>query len=616
MQDAVFSPRIVGRLRPDFHSLEAILASPPFAGKTGEALVLAIYDYFTDRTDGVWHFWAMDERDGDPVGWSNVQDPVKLLNCYGWMLCGQNAAMLQGLYRAAGLPSRIRGLPGHTVCEVFFDGRWHILDVDMWTWFRTPEGHLAGIDELSQAPRALILDNHDRSDPCNLPDRRLDDYARMYEEAGRKDPCIFPFWAARAHTMDFALRPGETLIRSQGDSGRCIIPGAWKANMEGQYRSEWKHGRPRERFEPLRTYGNGRWIYRPDLTARTRDVELGAWSRDGVDQDGEGLIGPGSIVFRIQSPYPFCGIADLTKPGFPAADGVHLEATGTGALRIEVSDAEGGFVEVATRSGTFTERIDITGAMVSRYDALIRLTLGDGARLSGFAFDGYIMTAPLSLPRLAEGANPMEVRCCDRHRLRTTPWQVPVDFRSEAALRRDLVRVESGRIAPGARDRVRIEAPVDGAACAVFRFVAPTHRRFAWIYVVATVPEGPVEGPARRAGLEWSGDGAAWNPLAAIEVPRTPLQWDGSLDGEFRLPQEAGEVWLRATSGTGLTALVFVGHLAEPASPARLRIVHRWREGDEEREFAPPVDASGYAIVCGTDPRQHAIEMGVPSVPR
>jgi len=617
MPDAVHSPRVVGELRPDFHSLETILATPPFAGKTGEAMALAIYDYFTSKVDGVWHFWPMDELDGNPIGWSRVEDPVKLLNCYGWTICGQNAAMLQGFYRAAGMPSRMRGAPGHTLCEVFFDGRWHILDVDMWTWFRTPAGHLASMEELAADPRALILDNTQRSNPCNLPDRTLEGYAQMYEEEGKKPvKTIFPFWAARVHTMDFVLRPGETLIRSQGDANRFNIPSAWKELVQGQFRSEWRERRPRERYEPLRTFGNGRWLYQPDLTAKTRDVELGAWSREGVTQDQDGLVGPGVIVFRIQSPYPFAGIADLDQPGFPAKDGVQLTLAGTGTVRAEITDAEGRFIEVAATRDAFTIKQDITQPMVSRYSALIRLTLADQARLSSFAFDGWIMTAPLSLPRLVEGANRMELRTLDKHGLGTVPWNQPVDFRSEAALRTALVRVEAGALAPAARNRVKILPPADGAMRAVFRFDAPAARRFAWAYAVATVQEGPVDAPAKKATLEWSADGAAWKDVATIAIPNTPLQWDASLDGEVRPPEAAGQLWLRVSSDTALTALDFAGHLAEAASPATLRIVHRWREAAGEREFAVPAGNAPYAVTCGADPRGHSIEMRVPSLPR
>ena len=119
MSNHVYSPRIVGEPRPDCHSLETLLASPPFAGRQGESLALALYDYLTSPVDGVWHGWPPNENAGEPVGWGDVSDPVKTLNAYGWAICGQNAELLFGLYHAAGLPARIRCLSGHKVCGVF-----------------------------------------------------------------------------------------------------------------------------------------------------------------------------------------------------------------------------------------------------------------------------------------------------------------------------------------------------------------------------------------------------------------------------------------------------------------------------------------------------------------
>lgn len=606
---AIHSPRVVGELRPDCHSLEAFLASPRFAGKQGEALVLALYDLLISPLDGVWHGWPMNERQGDPVGWGDVSDPVKLLNAYGWTICGQNALLLQGLYRAAGMPCRLRQLPGHVVCEVAYDDRWHVLDADMRTWFRTPDGHIAGVDDLVRDPRGLILDNRHRSSPCSLPDRPLEHYAHMYEAVTSKGVPTFPDWATRIHSMDFTLRPGETLIRSQVGDGRFHMPATWREFLR-VHGGEWP-GQPRERFEPFRTIGNGRWIYAPNLSVNTRDVELGAWTRDGLGQDEYGLLGPGSIVFRMQSPYPFCGIPNQAQACFPASDGVWLELAGSGALHAEVSDAEGRFVEVAAPG-----RCDLTALMASRYGALIRLTLGQGARLSALRFDGRLMTAPMSLPRLVEGENRMSLRTLDRHGQRTTPWTVPVDFRSKTALSAALVRVEAGSLVPGARERLRLAPPPAGPACAVFRFAAPAARSFAWAYAIATVPERPTGGRASQAVLEWSPDGSTWKTMAAIDIPGTPLQWDASLDGEAHPTGPQRHLWLRVTSATGLIGLEFAGHLAEPASPAELRITHRWYEAGGERAYAVPSGDSTYAIPCGSEPRQHSIEMRAPSLPR
>ncbi len=610
MPGHIYSPRIVGERRADVTSLEAMLATPSLAGRSGESLALALYDYLSNPVDGVWHGWPPNENAGTPVGWGDVSDPVKLLNVYGWAICAQNAEVLLGLYRAAGLPARIRGVPGHVVCEVSYEGRWHVLDADMRTWFRAPEGHLLGVDELAQNARRLIVDNPSKSDPCNLPDQSLEDYAGMYERS-KGTPSTFPVWATRAHTMDFMLRPGETLVRSQAHQGRFHLPQTWRELMRGPSGHEWR-GLPQERFAPFRTIGNGRWTYAPDLTDRSRDVEFGVWSRTGLTQDAHGLKGPGSAVFRIQSPYPFCGMPDATHPETPPANGVWLALSGEGAVTAEVADAEDRFVSVAATNGVFSLKPDITPLLDARYTALIRLTLAPGARLATFAFDGYLMTAPLSLPRLAEGPNRMTLRSGDKFGRPTLPWTMPVDFRSETALRRTLIRLESGTLQPWKRDRLRVAPAASGPARAIFRFAAPEPRRFAWAYALATVPEGPTNATPRQAELAWSTDGVTWLPIGRLAIPATPLQWDASLDGECVPASACPVLWLRVTSETGLIALELAGHLEAPACPDDLQITHRWTEDGALREFTAPSGRTSYEFLCGRNPQAHTIEMRAP----
>ena len=471
-----------------------------------------------------------------------MSDPVKLLNAYGWMLCGQCAEVLQGLYEAAGMPARIQGLPAHNVCEVFYDGRWHVFDVDMWTWFRTPEGHIASASELAQNARALIVENRNRSVPCGVPDRTLEDYARMYDEAKasiRNDELTtaFPRWATRAHTMDSRCAPAKRWCGPKGirNASTCRSRGgsSWRARRDASGAAS--HG---SATSPP-TVGNGRWTYAPDLSARTRDVELGVWSRQGLTQDAQGLVGPGQAVFRIQSPYPFCGIPDERQTPYAYSNGVWLSLAGEGAVAADVTDREGRFVAAASADGAFSANTDITALLEARYETRVRITLAEGARLSKFVFDGHVMTAPCSLPRLVAGRNRMELRMLDKHRKRTTPWTIPADFRSESALKTHLVRLEGGTLAPGKRERLQI-APVGGGARAVFRFDAPEGRPFAWAYAIATVPEGPTNAAPKQATLEWSPDGAAWTPFARIAIPNTPFQWDASIDGEL-VPAHASQ---------------------------------------------------------------------------
>jgi hypothetical protein len=615
LTDLTFSPRVVGTQRADFYSLETFLQSPPFKGKQGEALVLAIYDYFTSTVDGTYHFWPTSEEFGVPRTRNVVYDPVKLINAYGWLVCGQHSALLYALYLAAGFKARQIGVPGHSLCEVFYDGRWHILDVDMWTWFRTPEGHIAGAFELAKNARALILDNPTRSTPCNLPDRTLADYSYMYATTETVDDhvrTLCPPFKTQAHTMDFQLRPGETLIRSQAHQGRYHFPPHWK-EMQQRYAKEWR-GLPHERYEPFRTFGNGRWIYEPNLCAPYRDVDRGVWERSGVTQDNAGLTGTGSISFRIRSPYPFCGTPDWSREPIAYSNGVWLSAAGLGEITAEISDADGQWKSVLTKSGKFDERVDITALLEARYDCVIRFTLKPGARLTRFRFEGCILTAPLSLPRLVEGGNALEVRCLDPHGLRTIPWSHALDFRATADLAQQFVSIENAEIKPYVKGWQQFVPKSGQPLKLTARFAAPAGRTLAWAYVLLNLRELSAGAPPQNATLERSSDGKSWQPLSQTPVSSTELQWDCSFEAEA-MTDAARELWLRVTTPSGVSAFEFHGHLNadSPPAAAALQVVHRWIEDDGEHTFAPPPNATRYSISCGKNPRLHTIEMKVGS---
>ena len=614
--NAAFSPRVVGQHRPDYHCLESILASPQFAGKEGEAMALAIYDFFTSTVDGTYHFWPSNERTGEPRTWRINIDAVKLLNCYGWAICGQTAHTLLSLYRAGGLEARLFGVPGHSLCEVFYDGRWHILDVDMWTWFRTPEGHIASAYELATNAHALIIENTEKSNPCNLPDRSLDGYATMYDKTETVDghvECLVPPWEVRAHTMDFHLRPGETLIRSQTHEGRYHLPLTWLESAK-QYGKEW-HGSPRERFQPFRTFGNGRWIYEPDLTNSSTDLAEGHWQRDGLDQTEAGLAGPGDVTFRIQSPYIFCGRPQWSDVNVTSSDGVWLSAAGQGPVTIEITDLRQRWVTVLDATSTFDQCNDITPLMDGRYDAMIRMTLGEGASLARFRFEGFIQTAPLSIPRLVAGGNELELRAGDKHTLTTVPWSELIDFRAAADVLAQLAGSDNVAVGPR-NDDWQQAAPADPKRPVqlVARFDAPGDCRWAWAYALASVREAPVGQTGNTVQLEWSQDGETWQVLTDQAISATRQQWDHSIDGELVCDTPVGSLWFRVTSQTAVTALEFHGHISvRAAADQPLRITHAWQDDHGDQVVDAPPGSTRYVVDCGPNPKNHTITMHMPS---
>jgi len=233
----VISPRVTSPNHSDFSSLSALLGSPRFAGKTGEELAVAIWEFIVDEREGVYHFWPALERATGRTVW----DPLKILNCFGCAICGQNANLLAVLWKAAGFKSRICGIKGHVVPEVFYEGAWHLLDGDLKAYHRKhppAHGEIASVADCAADP-TLVSGQQNPSRPFYLPDRSPEKMAALYDV----DPGGGPPFDDRAHTMDFILRPGERLERHCLHDDKWI----WFANYtqsKDRYGREWQENGP------------------------------------------------------------------------------------------------------------------------------------------------------------------------------------------------------------------------------------------------------------------------------------------------------------------------------------------------------------------------------------
>jgi hypothetical protein len=90
---------------------------------TAEVIADATRGYSSpeDRARAIWEFRRRSRFHAttwDP----ECSDAIKALNVYGYTLCGDEALVINDLWKSAGLVTR-RGYPvGHCVTEVFFDG--------------------------------------------------------------------------------------------------------------------------------------------------------------------------------------------------------------------------------------------------------------------------------------------------------------------------------------------------------------------------------------------------------------------------------------------------------------------------------------------------------------
>ncbi len=374
----------------DARSLETIVRDvwKLTGAKTNDEKAIAIHDWLHQA---IFHFAYPVEKNGHSVG------PLKVLNAYGWGLCGGQHTVLKALFETAGWQVRYRGWsdPGHTTIEVFYDDRWHYFDVFLKCYFWTKDKKtIAGQDDIVKDP-SIVLDavKEGRVPPAH--------YLCCGDEAegivqGCKSSKAHPpskpqeGWASvtgrdKGYSTLLHLPAGATLrLEWKGMPGQLAIQnkGAHSCGTK-DFRSDPVLGPLFEHYGP-RNHSNGRFTYVPDL-ARGRDVVLA-----GASAKGGKLVAPsgaGSAVFKASLPYPY--VSAQLEAAFEGGEG-----------KLSISP-DGGKTWQPAAPG------DVSAAVKQRYDVWIKAEF-PGA-LASLRFEGVVEHNRGVLPYLLPGANAVAV---------------------------------------------------------------------------------------------------------------------------------------------------------------------------------------------------------------
>jgi hypothetical protein len=315
-------------------------------------------------------------------GDNEVNDPVKVFNVYGYTTCGNDSICLAGLWRSAGFKVRPAHTVGHCISQVYYDGRWNLLDGDMGPFYLLRDNRTIASEQdlvrdhdlLKRTHAAGILD----------PDIRTADeiaaslFGYEGQAEGNRD-------SVRDTTMNMVLRPNEALVWCWGH----LVP------LKYHGRQDIKVFGPRS--DAGKSWGgdaadricNGRWEYRPDFS---KDLwRQGAETAENIKSDGGALVAgagqTGRIVWRMRSPYVFVG-GQLEVEG----SGAKFSVSWDGSKWIDVGDTLDPLFQ-------FPHKGD------ARYDYRLQCELPQGARLKRLAIRNDLQMAPLALPAMRVGDN-------------------------------------------------------------------------------------------------------------------------------------------------------------------------------------------------------------------
>ena len=172
----VIAPRVTTDRSVDTHSLGSIVADVCRARMSDEEKAIALYEY-TRRV--MFHYRQRSERLDEHFD----LDPLRLINTYGYSFCSQQMMGLVALWQAAGIESKVWGMPGHGTAQAFYGGRQHWFDPLIGAYVRSrKDGAVASLADIAEDPTVLTQAAAEgRAAPTFLTCGRVfhDDVARL-----------------------------------------------------------------------------------------------------------------------------------------------------------------------------------------------------------------------------------------------------------------------------------------------------------------------------------------------------------------------------------------------------------------------------------------------------
>jgi len=434
----VQNPWIVVNGKRNWRTLEDVVAEATRGHTTPAEKARAIWEHHRRQR---FHATTWD---------AECSDVIKVLNVYGYTLCGNEAHLMNDLWKAAGLTVR-RGYPiGHCVTEVYYDGSYHLMDSDE---------HVICLkrDNKTIASCSDVVRGHDlvrRTHTYGIgrrEGRKTDEFsASLYVYEGKRKGD----WGTNTrHSMALTLRPGESIEFRCDHIGKEYTAGA--APKKGQ--------RPRDGIGGLARWGktaydnlrNGKLRYQPDLASSP--------ARRGTDKVENARFDPASAAIRaVDNKKPAIVTWGFASPyvfvGGKATATVRLAAKASAEWRYSADRKAWQTVASLKDSGRHA-LVASLGRVVSprrrpTYRFWMRLVLQGDAAARGVAFDNDIQTSLLGLPELEVGTNRIvysdsnkegrQVRITHRW-LERTAWRPP-HAPSEAVAPRDGETVQGSRV--------------------------------------------------------------------------------------------------------------------------------------------------------------------------
>jgi len=414
VQAEVCNLKVVTDASPDYSDMPSMIHSITSKWPTPQEKCWAMF---------YWNHIARRQTAPMQLHGLELTDPIRQFNDYGYTMCSTISGVNCAIWHNMGLTPKYWDIANHTVCEVEYDGRFHMYDNSLSALYTLCDGKtLAGVKDIGAAGACEASGGKTELGHiakyhclyCSSPNGFLSgsDTARsLAEEAHCFSPNALQYryyffdWDF-GHRYILNLKDGEVYTRhykSLGPEREFYVPNGGK-DPEA----------PNPRYH---IRGNGLWQYRPALTAeeyrRTihSAVNIAAAAGGGLQPEKAGE--PAEVTFKVQS-------ANVTTSQKIMA-GVFCKSAGNNAL-IQVSTDNGVHWQEVWRAGTFGDlpvKLDLYGEVNGAYEVLIKVglfakTAPADAQLKSLSIETTTMLNSKTQPRLSLGANTVYVGAGDQ----------------------------------------------------------------------------------------------------------------------------------------------------------------------------------------------------------
>ncbi len=607
----VHAPRVVSPHNADAYSMKTFSEFHRWNDLVADERAWEVYQYLSDVRTGVFHMNEVLEGNESFAEYATVRDPVKIINVYGYGYCGIFGPMMAGVCQGVALgPARSLILNDwhHVASEVFYNHRWHYLDVDVRAVFRQPDGVLASFDDARK--NASLWTGRG---PRFFPNDDLKQTRKTYETT----PYYYHYgFHQSGHTMDYVLRQGESFTRwwTPQDGRWHHLPVYHEsAFMRRLIESPPRGPAPNHRDFTVHNYGNGRFVYHPNLTSRSSDFADGIYDYENVVPATDGLIlespGPGYVTFEMHTPYIIVPKVNRleTRDDDREASVVEIDATDSS---MSIS-RDNGRSWLAVGDGSATGRYDLTRHVAGTYGYLLRVELNRrNAHVKNLQITTWVQVAPAALPSIRSGQNVMELRLNDHHGLPSQVVTMCSDTSNPQHLRRQVVDMPSDYDPQRDTERVRGQL--------VAHVISPPRTRIAWF-----TAEGSFRTHQRAAASETRNAIAYavdkpvdWNEIYRANVPTDMGHWHYNAAREIELAHPTKNLFVRYLGDPAVNNFRIYAHCVEdsPRPKSPVVITHAWTDRNGRQVRQVKLDRAGpYVIEAGADPVDESIEIAVAS---